>query len=91
MARQRQMDSALRSMESQYGLDSPDDLPPLPGGWDGSGGDDPWPPAPYPAYSYPSNSFWLEIEGVTNNAAALVLHGTQPAKVYELMSNTISH
>ena len=40
LRQQRQMNRALRSMEIQYGLDSPDDSPPDPGGWGGSGGDE---------------------------------------------------
>jgi hypothetical protein len=86
LRQQRQMNRALRSMESQYGLDSPDDAPPGPGGWEGSGGDDPGPPAASPAYFYPSNSFWLEPVSVASNLFNVILHGTTNGSTYLITS-----
>lgn len=44
-----------------------------------------------PAYDYPSNSFFLEITGLSSNrdTAILLLHGTQAGEVYELKSTVL--
>jgi len=38
------------------------------------------------AYDYPSNALWLEITGVTNGQANLIVHGTVPDMIYEILS-----
>jgi hypothetical protein len=38
------------------------------------------------AYSYSTNELWLEIMGVTNDFANLILHNTQPWEAYEIQS-----
>jgi hypothetical protein len=82
---ERQMDSALRSLERQYGLDSPDGPPPLPGGWVG-GGDDTNSPPVIPFISYPDGSLWLSIAQLTNGLAPLTIHGTIADTLYEILS-----
>ncbi len=42
--------------------------------------------SPLSAYSFPSNSLWLEIAAVTNGVASLVLHGTVADVNYETLS-----
>ncbi len=83
LGQQREIANRLRQNGLAFDLD--DDPPSPPGGWDGPSGDDPGVPVGA-QYSYPSNSLWLEMVGVTNDAANLILHGTQPGEVYELMS-----
>jgi hypothetical protein len=85
LQQERQMDSALRSLERQYGLDSPDDPPPAPGGW-GGGGDDTNLPPVNPYIAYPDGSLWLSIEQLTNGVAPLTIHGTVQDVVYEILS-----
>jgi hypothetical protein len=41
-----------------------------------------------PSYSYPEGALYLEIIGITNQIASLILHGTTATKIYELMSKT---
>ena len=93
---------ALQQAEQQFGLETPmipelgvygdfgsgmslmeSDFPPPPG----EGGEEfEEGPLPQPAYQYPSNSFWVEIISVTNGHAHLVLHGTEPDVIYEILS-----
>ena len=75
LEQQRQMDSALRSLESQYGLASLDGSPPIPGG--GGGGYH---------ISYPDGSLWLDIAQLTNGQAPLTIHGTTTEVLYEIQS-----
>ena len=82
---QRLMNRALRSIESQYGLNSPDDLPPDPGGWEGSGGDDSPPPAS-PAIVYPDGSLWVEPVSVTGNRFNALLHGATSGSNFLIIS-----
>src|ERR1035438_530175 len=82
---QRQMNRALRSMESQHGLNSPDDLPPDPGGWEGSGGDDSPPPAG-PAIVYPDGSLWVEPVSVVSNGFNALLHGATSGSNFLIIS-----
>jgi len=81
----RQMNRALRSMESQHGLNSPDDLPPDPGGWGSSDGDDSPPPAS-PAIVYPDGSLWVEPVSVASNLFNAVLHGAISGSNYLIIS-----
>lgn len=41
---------------------------------------------PIVAYSYAEGSLWLEITGVTNGLAALIVHGTTEDVAYEILS-----
>jgi len=71
---QREMDRALRSLESQYGLNSPegvDEDPGIPAG---------------PAFSYSEGELWLSIAQLTNGFAPLTIHGTLPEWLYEIQS-----
>ena len=79
------MNRALRSMESQHGLNSPDDLPPDPGGWEGSGGDDSSPPAS-PAAVYPDGSLWVEPVSVVSNRFNALLHGATSGSNFLIIS-----
>ena len=84
---QRQMESALRRLERQYGLNSPDGPPPIPGDWDPQGGDSNAPPMSS-SVSYPDGSLWLSIAQITNGQAPLVIHGTVQDGLYEILSET---
>jgi hypothetical protein len=77
-----QSEASMRTSQSTTYAES--DVPTPPGG-EGGGSNDPG-PITVAAYSYPSNSFWLEIISVTNDVASLILHGTTSDTVYELMS-----
>ena len=76
------MDSALRSLESQYGLAAPDVAPPMPGGGGGGGS------GSGSGYhiSYPDASLWLDIAQLTNGQAPLTIHGTMTEVLYEIQS-----
>ena len=82
---QRLMNRALRSMESQSGLNSPGDLPPDPGGWEGSGGDDSPPPAG-PAIVYPDGSLWVEPVSMASNRFNALLHGATSGSNFLIIS-----
>lgn len=85
---QRIVDQSLRTLEAQYGLESQSlESPPVPPGWGGGGTNDPGPEVPaQPAYNFPTNSFFLEILGVTNGYAWVTLHGTVQDEMYEILS-----
>jgi hypothetical protein len=85
LRQQRQVESALRSLERQYGLDSPEDGPPPFDGGGDSGGDYSPPPVS-PAITYPDGSLWLSIVQITNGEAPLTIHGTIPEGLYEIQS-----
>lgn len=59
--------------------------PPGPPGGGGGTNEPPAAGSP-PASSYPTGALWLEITGVSDGVAALLLHGTQPDQVYEILS-----
>jgi hypothetical protein len=61
---QRQLESALRGMESEYGLNSPEG----------------------PSPTYLDGSLWLSISQFTNGVAPLIIHGTVPEALYEILS-----
>jgi hypothetical protein len=72
-----EMDQSLRSLEMESGVPSP------PGGGGGGGGGT---NAPLAApYSYPSNTFYIEIVGVSNSYVYVKLHGTVPSVVYDVL------
>jgi len=88
LRQQRQAARALRELESQYGLEGLDDLPPLPGGWEGEGEDPgPWPEGPETVY--PEGSLWLLIGRLTNGVLPLVLTNTVPEELYEVLSKPL--
>ena len=85
LRQQRQAARALRELESQYGLEGLDDLPPLPGGWEGGGEEEgPWPEGPETVY--PDGALWLAIARLTNGAAPLTLTNTVQDVLYEVQS-----
>jgi hypothetical protein len=82
---ERQMDRYLRRLEAQYGLNSPEDSPPIPGDWLGDEGDySPWPTNSPTVYA--EGSLWLSIAELTNGAAPITVHGTVEGITYELLS-----
>ena len=71
---QRELERALRRLEGQYGLSSPEGVDAdngLPGG---------------PGATYAEGSLWLSIAPLTNGAAPLTIHGTTPEWLYEIQS-----
>jgi len=58
--------------------------PPVPG--EGGGGEGEGGVSACGAYDYPSNMLWLEITGVSNNLAYLIVHGTVEDVPYEILS-----
>ena len=41
---------------------------------------------PILSYSYAAGFLWLEITGITNQLASLIVHGTEPFLAYEILS-----
>jgi hypothetical protein len=85
-----QEQQAAREMlrtDAQSGMDSTNDLPPLPGGWGGGGGsdDDPGPP-PGPVTVYPAGSLLLSIAQITNGWVPLTITNTMSDTLYEIES-----
>ena len=85
LRQQRETDHALRSMERQNGLDSPDDPPPVPGGWMVRAATT-LPRPVNPAAIYPDGSLWLEPVSVASNLFNVVLHGTTNGSTYLITS-----
>jgi hypothetical protein len=85
LRQERQTARALRSMEIQSALDTPDDLPPLPGGWEGDG-EDPGPGPLGPETVYPEGYLRLSIAMLTNGVAPLRLTNTFHDVLYEVLS-----
>jgi hypothetical protein len=90
---QTEMESALSSLESQYGQNSQDGPPPIPGGGGtkgggvGGGG--------YQFHAFTTNDLWLDVVGTTNamtsnGTAYLVIHmpSSEPDGVYDLFATT---
>jgi hypothetical protein len=91
--RQIRIDRAFRTLEAEYGLESPgmmtmsSGVPTFPGEEDYEPGEEEGGPFyTSEAYSYGANDFWLEITGVSNNWAFLTLHGTEEDVVYDILS-----
>ena len=82
---QMEMETALQSLESQYGLDSLGGPPPIPGGGGGGGGNTNGSGNGY-YVSYPDGSLWLDIAQLTNGEAPLTIHGTSSELYYEMQS-----
>ena len=87
------MESALRSLESQYGLNSPDGPPSPPGGGGTSGGGSGG--GGFQGYVFTANDLWLEIAGTTNamttnGTADLLIHtpSNELDGVYDLFATT---
>ena len=76
---------ALLSLAVQSDTDWANDLPPLPGGWGGDGGDDPGVPLGEPVV-YPDGSLWLSMAQLTNGVVPLAIHGTTNGWLYEIQS-----
>lgn len=67
-------------------MDSSSELPPFPDNGDTNSGGGTLDGPLYTSPSYPSNALWLEITGVSNDAALVNLHGTVSGTLYELLS-----
>jgi hypothetical protein len=78
LAQQAELEAALSAMESTL------DGPPAPG----EGGGDPGTNSVPPAYSYSTNDLWLEMAGLTNDTAYLVVHSPEPDGVFDLFATT---
>lgn len=92
MREQAEMESALRDLESQSGLNSLRGPPPIPGGGGGGGGVG---GGGYPYYALTTNDLWLEVAGTTNamtsnGTAYLVIHTpwSEPEGVYDVFATT---
>ena len=68
---QVEMDSALRRLERQYGLNSEEEEEP---------------PPEEPSPGYPEGSLWLFLGQITNGDAPLTICGTVPDGLYEIQS-----
>jgi hypothetical protein len=84
---QREVESALRRLERQYGLNAPDGPPFIPGDWDPQAGDT-YAPIVSSFSSLSDDVLQLSIEQITNGQAPLVIHGTVPDGLYEILSET---
>jgi len=80
----RKVDYSSQKSESPFSMNSAGEGPPVPG--EGGGGES-TNNVP-PAYSYTTNDLWLEITGVTNEAADFVIHTPQTNSIYDLFSTT---
>lgn len=81
-AKREQLSSTKSGMRTMDG-------PSLPGGGEGDGGTNNGGNGPMEASVYPTNALWLDITSVTNGNANIILHGTVPDMVYEILSRLI--
>jgi hypothetical protein len=84
---EQQAARGMLRMDDQSGMDSTNDLPPLPGGWggDGGGGDSgPWLGGPVTVY--PAGSLLLSIAQITNGWVPLTITNTMSDTLYEIES-----
>jgi hypothetical protein len=88
LRQQRQVDSALRSMESQYGLASAAEVPPDPGGWDGSGGEDPAVQSGPPVFTTSQGLCLWPPVFTSSNSLSLTLTNVEAGGVYDLLYTT---
>ena len=66
----------MRAMDDSGGA-------PSPGGLSGSdGGGSTNPPPPSFSYTLDTNGLWLEMDGVTNEMAAVILHRKFPGELF---------
>jgi len=85
LRQEREAVRTLRAMAAQAGMDSAEDLPPVPGGWEGGAEEEgPWPEGPETVY--PDGALWLAIARLTNGAAPLTLTNTEQDVLYEVQS-----
>jgi len=76
----------LRGLATQAGLDWTDELPPVPGGWEGGGGDDPVGGSGISNWAFGTNQFWIEPVSLVSNLLNAVLWGTTNGHVYVIES-----